>query len=35
MIAAPNDTALATRLQLFCGTFYSNDVTVDVPSHAL
>lgn len=27
MIAVPNDTALATRLQLFCGTLDSGDVT--------
>lgn len=35
MIAAPNDTALATRLQLFCGTLVSGDVIDHVPSHAL
>lgn len=35
MIAAPNDTALATRLQLFCGTLDTSDVIVDAFSRPM
>lgn len=35
MIAAPNDTALATRLQLFCSTLDTWVTSLPVPSHAL
>ncbi|KYN16852.1 hypothetical protein ALC57_10831 [Trachymyrmex cornetzi] len=35
MIAAPNDTALATRLQLFCGTLDTRVTSPPVSSHAL